>query len=615
ETCEDGAEQIDARWNDERREGLADAFARTDLPSAPQQWASVAALVDAHVDAWRAMYVDACAATHERREQSDALLDARMQCLRERADHLEALLVELEAVDVALVGKAVGAALRLPAVADCRAPPTPDRTAALEAADARVVAARAALATARARRDAGRYEAGFRAVEEAEDALGDAPFPRVHAEVQLVRARLHDAIGEHAEAESVLREVVLTATAEGDPRTAALAWIDLVEIVGLAPARSEEALAFVLATDAAIAAAGGDPVLRRQRLTAEAIVRLDKGQSREALALQDEALALAMEHEAATDSPVLAVLHTNRGNALVDLGRFAEAEAAHEEALAIDIAAFGERHPSVASDLMNLARDVGRHDLERARELAGQALAIREEFLGPESRATGEVVLTLAINARERGDLPEARALAERALATFTATLPANHMHLAAVNNELGIIANESGRQDEAIAYYREVERIARAAHGDEHPHVSAALQNRANVLRERGDASGAFALYEEALAIKEKTRGLEHPSLAPLLVARADVLEKLGRADEATTSIERALAIHRATDGGAGDIAWAESVKARVAYATAPAGSAARTGALELARRSLAKLRELDPANSEYEIAEVEAWLRVHRG
>jgi tetratricopeptide (TPR) repeat protein len=311
---------------------------------------------------------------------------------------------------------------------------------------------------------------------------------------------------------------------------------------------------------------------------------------------------------------VMAVLHTNRGNMFVDLGRHADAEAEHEKALAIDVATFGERHPNVASDLLNLARDVGRHDVDRARAPLEQARSIREEFLGPESRATGEAVLGLANLALDTGDLADARARGEEALAILAKSLPADHMHFAAVHNHLGIVANRTGRQADALRHYGELERIVRQAHGEEHPHVATALQNRANVLRETGDFAGALALYERALTIKDKVRGPNHPSLAPLLATMARTQVELGRLDEASAAIERSLAIRRATDGDRDDLAWAEYIAARVMFEMPRAPATARAQALQQARRSLATLREI-AGSSTPEIVDIEAWLAAHSG
>jgi len=536
-----------------------------------------------------------------------------MRCLRDRSERLDALLAELETVDDALVGTVVIAAHRLPSVEDCREPPIADREAAraAEAEDPRVVAARAALSIARARQDAGRFPAALAAVDEAAAALGEADFPRVHGEVQLVRGSVLESMGERPQAESVLRDAVIAATRGDDPATAAGAWTELMDVVGVGTARTDEALGFVLATEAAIAEAGDDPVLRRRRLVIEALLWDEKGQPARALELTDAAIALAIDTGA--DATVMAILHTNRGNMFVDLGRYDEAEAEHEKALAIDLATFGERHPNVASDLMNLARDVGRHDVRRAREQLELARSIREEFLGPESRATGEAALGLANLALDTGDLAEARARGEEALATLTKSLPADHMHFAAVHNHLGIVANRTGRQTDALRHYEELERIVRQAHGEEHPHVATALQNRANVLRETGDFAGALPLYERALAIKEKVRGPNHPRLAPLLAVLARTQLELGRLDEARTAVERSLAIRRAGDGDRDDIAWAEYIEARVTFETPRATTAARARALQQVRRSLATLRDTSPDTAE--IADIETWLAAHRG
>ena len=83
--------------------------------------------------------------------------------------------------------------------------------------------------------------------------------------------------------------------------------------------------------------------------------------------------------------PVWRFGSTTLGTVLKALGDLAGARAAYERALAIDEAAYGTEHPSVAIRVNNLGgvlQDLG--DLAGARAAYERALAINEKFLPPD---------------------------------------------------------------------------------------------------------------------------------------------------------------------------------------------------------------------------------------
>ncbi|MBC8073665.1 MAG: serine/threonine protein kinase, partial [Deltaproteobacteria bacterium] len=185
--CEHGAAAIDEVWNDARSETIAAAFAATDVPLADQRWGLAAPELAAHVDAWRAMYVDACLATHARGEQSGERLDARMRCLQDDRARMDALLGELEAPDAELIDRVSRAVAGLPDVEDCRDPDLRAFVAVDPDDEERVARARLALATAKARNDAGRYAVGVASTDEAFAELGELELPWLRADIGVTR--------------------------------------------------------------------------------------------------------------------------------------------------------------------------------------------------------------------------------------------------------------------------------------------------------------------------------------------------------------------------------------------------------------------------------------------
>jgi tetratricopeptide (TPR) repeat protein len=154
------------------------------------------------------------------------------------------------------------------------------------------------------------------------------------------------------------------------------------------------------------------------------------------------------------------------------LAQFAEAKEFHERSLAIEEAAFGSDHPSVAILANNLAcalQDLG--DLAQARTLLERALKIGEAAFGPDHPSVAIRVNNLANVLQDLGDLAQARPLLERAL------------------------------------------KIDEAALGPDHPRVATGLSNLALVLHGLGDLAQARNLLKRALSILRKFLGDDHPN------------------------------------------------------------------------------------------------------
>src|SRR5262249_40773733 len=97
-----------AAWDPTHRAAVHRAFLATGKPYAEESYQRVDALLNQYTKAWESGYSEACDATHLRHQQSEALLDARMQCLHRRRGELAALvkLFEEEPGDKMLKGSA-----------------------------------------------------------------------------------------------------------------------------------------------------------------------------------------------------------------------------------------------------------------------------------------------------------------------------------------------------------------------------------------------------------------------------------------------------------------------------------------------------------------------------
>lgn len=241
----------------------------------------------------------------------------------------------------------------------------------------------------------------------------------------------------------------------------------------------------------------------------------------------------------------------NRAGAyLYGRGRYMEAKALHERALAITEAlADPDQRDSATLNYLGLAlRRLG--DLPAARAYHERALAIRDAQLGPNHPSTATSLTNLATVLRDQGDLPAARAHQQRALAIREARLGPDHPHTAHSLNNLAKVLADQGDLDGARALHERALGIYMRRLGTDHPDTARSLTNLALVLHAQGDLKGARVLHERALAVREASLGPSHPDTATSLTNLAGVLLAQDDLHNAQTLYERALAIREASLG-----------------------------------------------------------------
>lgn len=245
------------------------------------------------------------------------------------------------------------------------------------------------------------------------------------------------------------------------------------------------------ALDDALAAGGGPEALVAELEAELAGLHVQAGRI-------DDALAVAERGLARGERPVL---RAARGRALLRSGRYAEARADLERALA-DLG--GDAAPAtplrvlIACNLAVAWKEDG--DYPRAVAENGRALAL--------ARAIGDLIAETNVRANlgsihlDRQDYAEALDELEAglALARRVGYPPAE----AIVLNNLGAVRQGQSRLAEAAARYEECLALARA-HGL--PYAEAlATGNLGNVALRRGRPADAAARFRESLAVRERT-------------------------------------------------------------------------------------------------------------
>jgi CHAT domain-containing protein/Flp pilus assembly protein TadD len=291
-----------------------------------------------------------------------------------------------------------------------------------------------------------------------------------------------------------------------------------------------------------------------KQLNAQAFTLYNAGRYNEAVALLERALAIR-EKVFGNEDPAVAKLLNNLGAVYDAQGDYARAESSYLRALAIQEKALNAEYTTtfvrdVAQSLDNLAglyRTKG--DYARAEPMHLRALAITEKEFGPEDPDVARALYNLAALYDMKGDYARAEPLYLRALAIREKVLETAHSADAVIDatNTIGHLASlysSKGDYIRAETLYLRGLVIEEKELGVEHPNVAASLNNLASLYQARGEYGRAEPLLLRALAIKEKGLGATHPSVAVTLNNLAVLYAAQGDYARAEPLHLRALAI-----------------------------------------------------------------------
>jgi tetratricopeptide (TPR) repeat protein/predicted Ser/Thr protein kinase len=499
--CAAGRTHVAKVWNTDREVKIRDRFAATGLTYAEEQWPTLRSELQAYVDGWNSAYIDACEATHVRRDQSEAVLDARMSCLARRLEEFSALIDVLERAETPVVQRSLEAVQALPRLRACAqieslldpVPPPDDPAVAAAARELRPELARVSALLR-----AGLVDVGLGAARDLVARAAELDYDPLQAEALVLLAEYELARGTRDDAERHLRDALMLAVRGQADRLAAQAAALLVELLAPDPGRQDEAETWAEMADALLVRTGGDPDLEVALATRRADVARARGDLDGARAQLERVLAVHERTHGADDSRV-----ADTALALADV-----------------VAASG--------------------DLGRAAELLQRALEIHEYTVGLEHPRTAIVLGRLGALARRRGDLEAAIEYLDRAVAAAELAYGRDAPELIAPWIDQGLVLAELGRHDDAEQVLERAQVLA-DAHPTE-PRIEAEIAlGRAHAALARGDA--AAALEYGALA----RGGFKDPAR----IAEVDVLagEALLEFDRAEDALERARAAQPVLD------------------------------------------------------------------
>ena len=273
-------------------------------------------------------------------------------------------------------------------------------------------------------------------------------------------------------------------------------------------------------------------------------------------------------------------------------GRYAEAVAPAQHALALSESLLGKEHTDVARSLDVLASVLERQGIYAdAEPLIKRAQSIYEAAFGSSHPEVAFAIERLAFLHDAQGRIDVAEQEYARALLILEMTWGPAHKDLQARVSRLGGMARRQGRFDDALRYYERALAIAQRSLGPEHPQVGAALQELGAFHELHGREAQAQAAYERALPIVEKAFGgksVETNSLLNRVAAAAFARQDW---DKAVDLLRRAVddVVVRAKSGS--------NERGQAVRATAEQEMAHEQSAPDLLIKAAARLGKSDPS------------------
>jgi eukaryotic-like serine/threonine-protein kinase len=550
--CQGAPARAASVWNAGARGKVRSAFLATGSPIAADVFSRVDRALSGRLDGWAAAHTEACRATHERGEQSSAMLDLRMRCL-ERARREMASLVDLWTRDPVDLETAIDAAASVGDAAQCAdtealampvAPPRDPDSAR------RIEQVRAQLDAIEAHRRSGRLTVGLELARKATAAARPLGHPPILAEALHRNGRLECEAGKIAVGAPLLQEAAATAALARDDVLFARILTDLLEALGGDGERLAEASTVSTFAEAATARAGHRDELVAALLRGQAVLMATRGKNEESLARLERARPL-LERVLGRDHPEVAGLSMTAANQLKALGRVDEGVALLREALAIHERTSGPEHPRVAFTLNNLANALAhKGDHEEALVHAARSLAIREKVYPAGHPQIARGLHTLALIKAELGLHGEARAFYERAEAIRVAALGPEHPDTAMTRENLAGLAIARRDMPAARRLLDSVRAAKTRAYGEDHPRLAHTWRNLGLTFAAEENWKAADEAFSRAVAIRRKQKG-DPPELSDVLADLGNARSGLGRHGEAIALLQEALAIDERVRGG----------------------------------------------------------------
>ncbi len=336
--------------------------------------------------------------------------------------------------------------------------------------------------------------------------------PEVQAQLYLTLGGIYQKLGNLGQADSLLNAALDRRRAlfgEEHPEVAeSLVALGLLRVD---QARLDEAERLVRAgLDKTRRARPRDNASIAKATTALGKVLEARGSYDQAIPMLEEAVRL--ESVAAPASAEHAAAIKELADAQFYAGHYDVCDTLNRQALAMHRQLFGDHHPLVADDLINLgAVRFERAQYPEAEQYYRQALDINQAWYGKDHPETASTLSMLARALVFEKRYDEAVSLTERALAIQERVYGPTHPKVANVLNELGTVALQREKWDDAEARFQRMADIYRAAYGDHHYLYALARANLASVYLAKKDYARAEQMFRDVVQRYTEALSADH--------------------------------------------------------------------------------------------------------
>jgi eukaryotic-like serine/threonine-protein kinase len=574
--CSGAPQKLARVWDSDVSDGVHRALSGTNLPYAAATWTSVQGRLDAYASTWSNTYVDACEATRRRGEQSEQMLDLRMQCLDQSLRELSALTALLEKPDAKITENAAAAAAALPDLRRCsdaaalREPVPAPRDPGVAA---QIATVEAELADADSLWKAGKYKESLRLAEVVvpkADAIGYPP----------LTARSYKS---RADAEHYLKNACDAKVVDGYER---------------AFGASEAAHLDDVAADSLLELAG--------------CASYDHGRFEEARVLAE--LARAKLSRIPNPVAVEVSWHVRIAQVAQGEGKVDEAIDHLKKALTL-----GERldKPLKTAETLSLLgwAYVDKGDLDDSRQALEKALSLREKEVGPDHPVVLTSLNALARQAQAAGNFEDSLAYLRRGIALSARVYGAvSQRHCIMVNNLANTLLNMGDRADEAVVEARKAFEECSKALGSDNPQLPGVRMMLGAALREAGHPSDALREHMAAKAEFERAPGKSPTLYCGCIQEEAADLLALGKSKESLNTARQAVRCMAEGKVEGLNLSEALEVQARGQLKTGDVAGAIETLNKTIALREAAKGDPNDIAESKFLLGQAK-WKTDRKG
>lgn len=505
--CRAAPQRMHLVWNETARSAMQKAIVATGHPLAEMVSKRIAVELERYTTDWSAMRVDACAATHVRGEQSEALLDLRMGCLDRRLQEVEALLHELQQIDRTTIERIVSGRYDFTPISTCadvaslRNPvPLPDKPEMR----VRVEALYRELAALKAREFIGKYSEILPAARAAVETARTLHYEPSEAEAFSALGFLELRNGDITSAERDFRQAAEHALSSHHGVVLARALTILYHVVGINKRKYDQAELLKQLALAAIKADAGAALFLPQLLSDSCVIATAQELYFEAAPLCEEAIALQAKLTGEQSAQVAAYMN-NLASVYRHSGRTNDALQKYQRALEIILQVGDRQNPLATMTLRNMASllyDAGR--FTEAADRYDEVLRLVEQKVGGDDPKLLSSLQTVVLSQLRLKRFALAQANAERMLRIAQNSFGFVHQNTAIAHNSLAQVLFAQKHYAESLQHYELARTIYEEA--KENEEIAENLVGIAGCLRELGRTNEGVPLVERALSLIEKS-------------------------------------------------------------------------------------------------------------